>query len=80
VLLCADVARDSYDEEEDESAEEEVTEPARDRQQLIDRYHVCLSLMEFFLHGLLPNNFAVYLTYQTSHCLLDTWLMTKCLS
>ena len=45
VCVCPDVARDSYDEDEDEDAEEaeeETTamEPIRDRNALIEKYHV----------------------------------------
>jgi len=45
INCCEDVARDSYDEDEDEAeeAEEETEaamEPSRDRDVLIEKYHV----------------------------------------
>jgi len=45
VCVCEDVARDSYDEDEDEGEYEEegamaAMEPSRDRHALIEKYHV----------------------------------------
>jgi len=49
VLVCEDVARYSFDEdEEEEEAEEveEVTEPSKNRDVLIEKYHVSCSQAE----------------------------------